>query len=491
MGTMNYYYRSPKLLARTRISNGSNLLGLIFICVIALKALVSVHASSSVSSTILKMHKLYSNSPPHETSLYDILGVNSNATMAEITKAYRRKSRIFHPDKQRASRDSNSPESYESKLKKVREAYEVLKEDSTRLPYHKFGLIDTSLAAMLLTGGKTDNSESSGVKSSLLNQNPYDDITLEQKQLLQWMGYSPRVHDHDSRVQFITSNLVETIRPLVEDTVSQDHLAHQIAMQCDILKTLPLGSQILRCIGRAYRHSGQAYLNKYSISKNDIRFPQNRNLYKQPKMKLRKDLKSISSVLGIGKTWRKSKDLMEAAVATGKLVYIETKEKRRRETQRKREEKSSEQNMIDYNVMDEFDLEMGLFSDTEDGVSSSSDDEILESERSKAQSALIHTLQIEALWKISKIELDQSIQKACKLLLSRDNFFFPSHFAGARIMGGASNQKGEREISADGWVGASGQILDAKVGKLRAAAALVLIGDILVQCSKEGTSWKD
>merc|ERR1712071_28524 len=160
---------------------------------------------------------------------------------------------------------------------------------------------------------------------------------------------------------------------------------------------------------------------------------------------------------------------------------------------------------------DAFDTdEETMFSDTEDeSVLLTSEDEIRESERSKAQIALIHTLQIEALWKVSKIDLDKTIQESCKLLLSGNHFFFPIHYGryGRRITGGTgkTNQyynsgkhfeaKGNgqylynNEMPADGWVGGSGQIVDMNEGRMRAAAALVLIGDTLVQCSKDGTSW--
>merc|ERR1712150_249566 len=96
--------------------------------------------------------------------------------------------------------------------------------------------------------------------------------------------------------------------------------------------------------------------------------------------------------------------------------------------------------------------------------------DIHEFERNKAQTAIIHTLQIEALWKISKIHLDRTIQKSCQLLLSGNHFFpIPSDYF---------------DIT-DGWVSSSGVTIRNNVGRLRAAAALVLIGDILVQCSKE------
>ena len=53
---------------------------------------------SSLATTALKMHKLYVGQPPHDTSLYDLLGVAGNATLNEIQKAYRKKSREYHPE---------------------------------------------------------------------------------------------------------------------------------------------------------------------------------------------------------------------------------------------------------------------------------------------------------------------------------------------------------------------------------------------------------
>ena len=52
----------------------------------------------------LRTHRRHysSRNPPHETSLYDALGVSPNATAADLDRAYRRRSRDFHPDKVRA-----------------------------------------------------------------------------------------------------------------------------------------------------------------------------------------------------------------------------------------------------------------------------------------------------------------------------------------------------------------------------------------------------
>lgn len=125
------------------------------------------------SSTLLKMHRLYTMHPPHDASLYNILRVSPNATVAEITKSFRKRTRDLHPDKARHC-SHMSEEERTDELEQVREAYEVLNNDATRLPYHRFGLLDTGMAAFILTGGKMGNAIPSP----------------EQSKLLEWMGYS-------------------------------------------------------------------------------------------------------------------------------------------------------------------------------------------------------------------------------------------------------------------------------------------------------------
>ena len=46
-------------------------------------------------------------------------------------------------------------------------------------------------------------------------------------------------------------------------------------------------------------------------------------------------------------------------------------------------------------------------------------------------------------------------------------------------------------MDGDGWVTSTGKTIDATVGQMMAASALVLMGDVMVKCSKEGTSWID
>jgi curved DNA-binding protein CbpA len=140
--------------------------------------ILMVHAKKTpeASSTLLKMHRLYMSQPPHDDSLYNILSVSPNATQAEITKSYRRLTRALHPDKHHPRHSSHfTQQEREERLQQVQEAYEVLKDDSTRLPYHRFGLLDTSFAAFLLTGGRVQGTTISP--------------SQDQERLLQMMGF--------------------------------------------------------------------------------------------------------------------------------------------------------------------------------------------------------------------------------------------------------------------------------------------------------------
>ena len=55
---------------------------------------------------------------------YEILGINADASLDEVKKAYRRKSLVHHPDRNNNSADSTNM------FQKINEAYERSKEDT-------------------------------------------------------------------------------------------------------------------------------------------------------------------------------------------------------------------------------------------------------------------------------------------------------------------------------------------------------------------------
>ncbi len=64
---------------------------------------------------------------------YDVLGVSRGASAEEIKKAYRAKAKELHPDRNKENVNA------ESEFKEVNEAYDVLKDDTRKAAYDRFG----------------------------------------------------------------------------------------------------------------------------------------------------------------------------------------------------------------------------------------------------------------------------------------------------------------------------------------------------------------
>ena len=72
-------------------------------------------------------------------NLYEILGVNQNATADEIKKAYKKLAIKYHPDRNKGNKEA------EDKFKEIGAAYAILSDEQKRARYDRFGTVDEDM----------------------------------------------------------------------------------------------------------------------------------------------------------------------------------------------------------------------------------------------------------------------------------------------------------------------------------------------------------
>jgi DnaJ domain len=215
-----------------------------------------LRASTWGSPSVSRLHdRRYAAPPPHNPALYQQLQVPSNATTWQIQRSYRTLSRLYHPDKQ----TPHSQQHATFELERIRRAYEILKDERRRYLYHRHGVYRDSphypQDVLNVLYPHHHGPQLSG---------PYDAAAL--RELHRWLGWNVAAKGRSSialskeeRIQNIVVHLTEQIRPIVESrhfNVTLQHVLTDLAQQCDRIKYLPFGASILRCLGRAYRDEG-------------------------------------------------------------------------------------------------------------------------------------------------------------------------------------------------------------------------------------------
>lgn len=225
---------------------------------------------------------------PISTEYYDILGVASTASAAEIKKRYYALAMQYHPDK------NNSAEA-EEKFKKISEAYQVLGDAQLRKKYNEFGpgrgvapeegFIDPEELFQQQFGGdrfvdiigelaigkhfKTmmarhgDKEEGDGEEDNANAKVEKKERTMEER----LQEIDERKKEREARVDKLTINLINKLAPYVTAGGStagdeEKSFIEAITVEADDLKVQSYGVHLLHSVGYVYSLKANEYLSK-------------------------------------------------------------------------------------------------------------------------------------------------------------------------------------------------------------------------------------
>lgn len=241
-----------------------------------------------------------------ETEYYDLLGVNVEATDAEIKKAYRRKAMETHPDKHPDDPDAAA------KFQAVGQAYQVLKDTQLRANYDQYGkenavpesgFEDPSEFFTMVFGGegfqdwigelsllaaasKSFDEESARVDGGAGTELAHNDSSdknevgeAKKAEETKKADFSKerrdsamRMHEELKRkekekVESLSSKLLVKINGLIESSqnkkLDEDSLTQfkmQLSKEIDNLKIESFGLDLLHLIGKVYYFKGTSFM---------------------------------------------------------------------------------------------------------------------------------------------------------------------------------------------------------------------------------------
>ncbi|XRB13847.1 J domain-containing protein [Pseudoscourfieldia marina] len=185
-----------------------------------------------------------------DSSLYDTLGVEPNATQSELKKAYYNLARSLHPDK-----NPNDPEAHQ-RFQRIGEAYQILSNPETRDKYDKSGMDAVS-------GEQGDQLMDPGLFFGMLFGSDRFDHLVGRLQLATVFACGGDI-DRDSLKELQRRReirLAANLAGLLERYVAGDVTGFEEAMraEADELRKASFGATLLHVLGTVYFLAGSRY----------------------------------------------------------------------------------------------------------------------------------------------------------------------------------------------------------------------------------------
>ncbi|KAH3762637.1 Calcium/proton exchanger [Pelomyxa schiedti] len=193
-------------------------------------------------------------------NLYDILEVPKDATQSQITKAYYRLAKMYHPDK-----NPDNPQA-EDRFKMISEAYQVLSDVEKRERYDKLGVWDEAdmtdprqLFTMLFGGGKFDDIFSTPLIDLL-------DIAGADENADPMVMRAQYDQKKQQKRQELATKLIaklEQIVPEMTTSAKTRSLKARLAEEAVDLVEAPGGAELLYLVGYVYSQEGTQHQDSF------------------------------------------------------------------------------------------------------------------------------------------------------------------------------------------------------------------------------------
>mmetsp|Transcript_22556 Transcript_22556/g.45386 ORF Transcript_22556/g.45386 Transcript_22556/m.45386 type:complete len:612 (+) Transcript_22556:55-1890(+) len=188
-----------------------------------------------------------------DTEFYDVLGIESNATAADIKKAYYKKARDNHPD-----RHQDDPEAH-AKFQAIGQAYQVLSDESLRANYDASGKesvdaapkVDPSTLFAMIFGSEKFVPLVGELKvASQMQQDESEQSVPKLKKFRQ-----------KKREVQCAVNLTHKLQPFIDLNENEQAFKDTLTEELKELSGSPFGSTLVGTIGLAYYEAASAELS--------------------------------------------------------------------------------------------------------------------------------------------------------------------------------------------------------------------------------------